>query len=220
MSLFMIIACPAFCLGWFLSLPKYERISFIPALLWGFLSAIVVCTIKAFFIFSNHIWTASFVLEFLQIFLKDTLLPCALLPAVYFLFSKDSWDFKADSFLPLMISFYTVFLPYRIFRCGEKLSFFMLFVKPVLYISMIAFVSAMLHNLIPTIINKDKSKAIKLSAITLGLAIVPALVQSFWYYGGKIYFWLPVSIIYSAAGFIIYSNFKKETISEPIFMSM
>lgn len=220
MCLFLLVAFPAFGLGWFLSLPKYERTSYLYPLIWGFLAAVLVCTTKSLFIFSNKIWTTSFILEFLNLFFKEAFLPCVILSALAYFFSKDDISYKIESFLPLMIAFYTVFTPYRVFTSNEKLSLFPLFVKPVIYISMICFIASIMHKIYSMQLNYKQRKFWLIAGIALLLSFIPGMIEAFWHNGGSLFIWLPISVIYAAAGFVCYIMFKKETISKPIFMSM
>lgn len=220
MYLFLLVAFPAFCLGWFLSLPKYDRTSFIAPLIGGMLTGVVVCTIKAFFIFSNHVWSASFMGTFVYLFFVETLLPCVLLYTVFNLFSKDDGSYRADSFLPLLSAFYSIFLPFRVITLGEPLTVFPLFVKPILYISAIALMATFIHRVFDLLSTKPISKIILNCALGLLTAAFPTLLEAWWHKGGKMILWLPLAVIYSASSFVFYLKLKKDTIHEPLFMSM
>jgi hypothetical protein len=225
MYLFLLAALPAFCFGWLFSQPKYERNSFIPPLLWGSLSAVLVCTIKAFFVFSNYVWTISFFSGFIHVLFKDVLLPCVILYALFFFISKDDNEYKADSFLPLMASFYAIYIPYRVLSMDEPLSVFPLFVKPVLFVSLVSFLSSLLHRIFDLIEEEEDKKVrskklAKLIGFVLLAVCIPAMLEAWWHLGGKLYFIIPLAVIYAALAFVVYLKFKKDTTQEPVFMTM
>lgn len=220
MYLFLLAALPAFCLGWLFSQPSYERTAFIPALLWGLLSATVVCTIKAFFFFTTFVWTGSFVSGFIHVLVTDAILPCILLYAVFLFFSKDDNDYKANAFLPLMASFYAVYIPYRVLSMTEPLSVFPLFVKPVLFVSMVSFLSSLVHRFFSALDAKKVGALIGYCFVGIVVACVPAALEAWWHLGGKLLFVVPLAILYAALAFVVYLKLKKDTTQEPIFMSM
>lgn len=221
MYLFTIIAIPAFLMSWILSKTKQERLSFIPAILWGFLGSSLFCAIKAFFFISEYIQTASYLNEFIRLFLLESFLPCVILCGLFVLFSKDSVEYKINCFIPLVGSFYAVFVPYKIFSLTEPLSFFPLFVKPVLFISMVIFCAFIIQNIYSAYGSKSIGKIILLSILLLANLCIPALMETWWYFGGKFYFYTPVAVIYAVAAFIVYFLIKQQYAEdEPVFMNM
>lgn len=220
MYLFLLVAFPAFFIGWLFAQPDYKRTSYLFPIISGAIIAALVCTIKALFVFSKHTWTTFFLSGFIHLLFVEVLLPCALLYGAFLFFSKDDNDYRASSFLPLMAAFYAVFIPYRVITMSEPLSVFPLFVKPIIYVSMVSYLSSIAFELFAAIDDKNKNKIIHYSGVAFLSACFPPALEAWWHLGGKLYFIIPLAVIYTALAFALYLKMKKDTIQKPIFMTM
>jgi len=220
MYLFLLVAIPCLLYGWMYAQQSYERSSYYMPILIGIVSAMLVCTFKSFFVFSTFVWTTSFIRGFLHLLFIEELLPVGLLYGAFIFFSKDDNDFLACAFLPLIASFFAVFLPYRVITMDEELSVFPLFVKPVLFVSMISFLSSLAHRIFNGIEAHDKKAIVKNAIMAFAACCVPPLLESWWHLGGKLLFIIPFAFVYALAAFLVYQKLKQETARKPIFMSM
>lgn len=182
MYLFTLIALPAFCLGTYFMRSKNTRKAFLPPVITGFITASLYCAIEAFFVIYNHLWTENLISSFFYIFLTQTLIPSAAITALFFLFSKDPVSYKIDSILPLLSSFYSVYLSYRIFTFGESESFFLLFEKVILYISYLTFVYTFIKKAYRNFTSKKYIIGLIFIILTIISLAVPALLEILWYY--------------------------------------
>ncbi len=208
MYIFLLIAFPAFIFGWFLSEEKNERLSYGPLLVLGLLAAGFVCVIKSFFIFTSHLWTDSFIEGSWYLYYSEILLPCIIMFGLYLIFSKDPLDYKANAFIPLLGAFYTVFLPYKVLQLSEAESLYTLFVKPVLYISMVIYISTFLKKIFKAKNDKSTIRIIANSAMILIFSIVPALLETFWYLGGTAFIYIPLALVYAVFAFVLYLKLR------------
>src|SRR5574344_2063879 len=99
----------------------------------GLLAGAVSAGFCAFFTFYRQFSGSSHIVYFLR-----SWFPLVFFPAVMFtlfvLWSKDSLDDRINAFFLFAGPFYTVWLPYDILRTTVSLSFYILFVNPVLYL--------------------------------------------------------------------------------------
>ena len=127
----------------------------IPVIVTGIVAAVLVCGFKAFFLYSHRIIPYSFERNVLYLLVRQTLLPVVLLYGIFFAWSKDSISYKIESFFPLLISFYMLYLPYTIISTSDGLyTSFPLFVKPVLFVVMIFSLGLSAKHIEKTLKNK------------------------------------------------------------------
>lgn len=204
MYLFTLIALPAFCLGTYFMHSKSTRKAYLPPVLIGFISASIYCFIEAFFILTDHIMTENAVSAFFYIFFTQTLIPSAVITALFFLFSKDTVEYKIDSLLPLLTSFNAVYIPYKILTSRSRTAFFPLFEKIILYISLFIFVCTFVKKAYKGI----KGKKILPAAVFILFAViacaVPAIQETLWYYKAYPALRLIVSAAYLVLSIIVF----------------
>lgn len=110
----------------------------VPVIVTGVLAAVLVCSFKTLFLFAHRVVPYDFASNYLYLVFRQSLLPVIVLYGVFFCFSKDTLEYKAEAFFPLELSFYAVFLPHIVVSTSEGLySGFSLFVKPLLFACML-----------------------------------------------------------------------------------
>ena len=120
--------------------------------------------------------------NFTYYFLSTTLMPVIICAVILFLLSKDNWQFKFQNFTPLILGFFVLFLPYETISKNDTFDFFLLFIVPVLYTTMIIlmdynfeFIQAIYEKSV-----KAKHLYIPILGILLAL-IIPSLIYSMYY---------------------------------------
>lgn len=110
----------------------------VPVAMTGAAAGVLVSFASALFSFRHRIPAFSFASNFFFYTAEEYVLPLILLYIVYFFITKDSLEFRLRSFLPVTAGFYAVYMPYRIISsAGAAFSFFELFTKPALFLSML-----------------------------------------------------------------------------------
>lgn len=171
----------------------------------GFMSGILVCAFKTFFLYSHRIIPYSLGQNFIYFFFRQTFLPVVILYLLFFLFSKDDYKYKVDSCCPLLLSFYMIFLPYMIVTSAEGLySGFALFVKPVVYTFMIIQVSYSIKRLVEAIVEKNVKIIVLQSLFGLIYLVLPAVIESFCVIDKLNFVMTIVSVIYCAIPFFFF----------------
>ena len=172
MYLFMFLLLPLILAAWCF----YKKDShLIPVIFTGIVAAVLVCGFKAFFLYSHRIVPYSFERNVLYLLVRQTLLPVVLLYGIFFVWSKDKISYKVESFFPLLISFYMLYLPYTIISTSEGLyTSFQLFVKPVLFVVMIFSLGLSAKHIEKTV----KNKKYVFSAVWILIGIVSVFVPS------------------------------------------
>lgn len=120
--------------------------------------------------------------NFTYYFLSTTLMPVIICAVILFLLSKDNWQFKFQNFTPLILGFFVLFLPYETISKNDTFDFFLLFIVPILYTTMIIlmdynfeFIQAIYEKSV-----KAKHLYIPILGILLAL-IIPSLIYSMYY---------------------------------------
>lgn len=207
---FLILSIPAAVIFYCCIHTEYSFKSFFAPIAIGLTAGIVSAIFKEYFIFSAYVATSGFFEHFLHI-LKTTLLPPAILFALWDLFSKDETRYKATAAFPLLASFYAIFLPYISISSPEKHSFFFLFENPILFICTAFFAQALYLKIKTSIKSKQKNKtAILAIAFVIISSVLPA-IQTLWYFKIFGFAHIVFSVIFAAATFIFYKiTFRKE----------
>lgn len=175
MYLFMFLLLPLILAAWCF----YKKDShLIPVIFTGIVAAVLVCGFKAFFLYSHRIIPYSFERNVLYLLVRQTLLPVVLLYGIFFAWSKDKISYKVESFFPLLISFYMLYLPYTIISTSEGLyTSFPLLVKPVLFVVMIFSLGLSAKHIEKAVINKKYLFSAIWVIIGLASILVPSLLE-------------------------------------------
>lgn len=135
------------------------------------------CT--ALFSYMHRIPEFSVCSNFFYYFLKEYVLPLVLVYALYFFATKDSVEFKIKAFFPVSAAFYAVYMPYCVISSSSAaFSFFQLFIKPVLMLSMVFMASFFAYRIYCAAVLKNISKIIVLSFLALIALLVPPALET------------------------------------------
>lgn len=133
----------------------------------------------ALFSYMHRIPEFSVVSNFFYYFLKEYVLPLILIYALYFFATKDSVEFKVKSFFPVVAAFYAVYMPYCVIASSrEAFSFFQLFIKPVLMLSMVFMASFFSYRIYCAAISKNIGKIVFLSLLALVMLLIPPALET------------------------------------------
>lgn len=174
MLIFFILLLPACLLIY-----EFERKNpkdFIPAAT-GFLSSIVLCVEKVFFMYSHRIIPFSFSENFIYYLFRLYVLPVLVVYGLFFLFSKDKLEYKINSFFSLLSSFYAVYLPYSVISSYSSNVFagYDIFIKPALVAAMLSGLAFCIKCLYLSIIDKKILFIILNVALIILLFVLPAV---------------------------------------------
>ena len=111
--------------------------------------------------------------------MRQSLLPVILVYGIYFFWSKDELSYKFKTFLPLMLSFYMLYLPYNIISTSDLVfTSFPLFVKPVIFAVMIFSIGLFLRCLEKSLENKKYFFVVLWILVSVVCLVIPALLET------------------------------------------
>ncbi len=176
MYLFMFLLLPlllaAYCIY-----KKDKHI--IPAIFLGIIVAVLVCGFRAFFLYAHRIVPYSFEKNAIYLLMRQSLLPVILVYGIYFFWSKDELSYKFKTFLPLMLSFYMLYLPYNIISTSDLVfTSFPLFIKPVIFSVMIFSIALFLRCVEKSLENKKYFFVVLWILVSVVSLVVPALLET------------------------------------------
>ncbi len=223
MFLFLLLLFPLIVIFYFCNNTKrqYQFVFFA-----SFLVSMIFCTIAGLFGTSFHLYKADFFSYFLFLSLIEIFIPLVLLTGIFFLWSKDSVDFKINALFPLYAGFYMIYVPFReLFRSPEY-SFFGMFCKPVLFVCMAAGIPSLIMLLYNYFLrgNKNSKKLVTgifFSILAFLYLFIPAVLEAWFFCSGNILGVILCAFAYAAVGcgFIIINN-RKNTAVQSIFFSV
>ncbi len=227
MFAFLFLAIPSVLVCYCLTDNQFDsKKSFIPPILFGFLIGIFYIAIREFFVFDSEMQIASFWKKSLSFFIYKDFLPTLILSAIFMIFSKDSLDYKISSLIPLILSFYAVFIPYDVIALSEKHTFYMLFARTIIAISSIFSFCFLIRFASENFKSKNVKFGILFSILSLLIFFVPSITYSLWYYKISTILLIIISVlmICLAIFLLILARFKnlksKEESYRPIFLDM
>ena len=168
---------------------------------------------------------ASFWKKSLSFFIYKDFLPTLILTAIFMIFSKDSASYKISSLIPLILSFYAIFIPYDVI-ISEKRTFYMLFTRTIIAISSILSFSFLIRLASENFKNKNVKFGILFSILSLLIFFIPSLTYSIWYYKISTILLIIISVLmfFLAIFLLILVRFKnlknKEEVYRPFFLDM
>lgn len=153
---------------------------FIPVVCIGILSAMLYAIIRLFFFYPHRIIHDSITANFIYYFARLVLIPNLVVYGLYVLLTKDRAEFKIKSYLPLMLSFYAVLIPYNVIAFTQSYVFsgYDIFLKPILYLSMLIEVYLCLVKFYNIKTNNESGSKNMLILIMIVYLIFPALVDT------------------------------------------
>ncbi|HBG65222.1 MAG TPA: hypothetical protein DDW78_01980 [Treponema sp.] len=200
MYTFLLLSIPSAVICAMVTDKSYGWASFIAPLVIGALAATAACFIKAFFIFSGHLYTEEFFHNMRYLLLHDTVLPVVLCALFFALISKDGADYKAAALFPLAGAFFAVAVPFGVLHGAERSAPFLIFVKPLLMASLAACVSALARMACAVAAQGKKALCAPLLLCAVLCLAVPPLAETAWYLQYTAWKWqLPSALLVAGA---------------------
>lgn len=179
-------------------------------ILFGIIISIIYCFVDFFTAFAYRNPIYGVFANFPYYFLSTIFVPILICALILFLLSKDSWIFKLQSFTPMLIGFYAIFLPYETISKNDNFDFFLLFVVPIIFFIMIILQEFALELLVSVLQKATKKIAILISALTIILAItLPAIIYSIYYTKILFPFGIVLTVLFVAGTVCLYVFSKK-----------
>ncbi len=133
----------------------------------------------ALFSYMHRIPEFSVASNFFYYFFKEYVLPLVLVYALYFFATKDSVEFRVKAFFPVVAAFYAVYMPYCVIASSSAaFSFFQLFIKPVLMLSMVFMASFFAYRIYCAAVSGNIRKIVVLSLFALIVLLVPPALET------------------------------------------
>lgn len=195
MLMFLIMFLPLFLTVYCL---KVRTQKIIPVVLIGVLSSVLVVIFKMFFMLSHRVVLYSYSSNIIYCLIKETLLPVIILYTLYFIISKDNVEFKINTFLPLMLSFYSVYLPYCIISTTDSstYSLYSLFLKPVVFGIMIAQTGVSVRDYYRSYKTKRRWGMFINTVLILFYLIAPAVIETVYLMNVNLFIFVVFSLFY------------------------
>lgn len=207
MILFASLLLPVFLIGYFII--KKDKSIIMPVSI-GVITALLVCLFRMFFVYAHRIIPYSFSQNFIYFILRQSVLPVFIIYGLFFLFSKDSLEYKIKMCFPLLVSFYMIYLPYIIITSSEGLySFYPLFVKPIVFLMMIIVFAQCIKKIFETFNNKKYVFFVLYILLMIAYLVIPAVFDSLYIIDTDIFIMSISSIIYCILP-IVYFIFRKK----------
>lgn len=179
-------------------------------ILFGIIISIIYCFVDFFTAYAYRNPIYGVFANFPYYFLSTIFVPILICALILFLLSKDSWIFKLQSFTPMLIGFYAIFLPYETISKNANFDFFLLFVVPIIFFTMIILQEFALELLVSVLQKATKKIAILISALTIILAItLPAIIYSIYYTKIVFPFGIVLTVLFVAGTVCLYVFSKK-----------
>ena len=179
-------------------------------ILFGIIISIIYCFVDFFTAYAYRNPIYGVFANFPYYFLSTIFVPILICAFILFLLSKDSWIFKLQSFTPMLIGFYAIFLPYETISKNDNFDFFLLFVVPIIFFTMIILQEFALELLVSVLQKATKKIAILFSALIIILAItLPAIIYSIYYTKIVFPFGIVLTVLFVAGTVCLYVFSKK-----------
>lgn len=179
-------------------------------ILFGIIISIIYCFVDFFTAYAYRNPIYGVFANFPYYFLSTIFVPILICALILFLLSKDSWIFKLQSFTPMLIGFYAIFLPYETISKNDNFDFFLLFVVPIIFFTMIILQEFALELLVSVLQKATKKIAILISALIIILAItLPAIIYSIYYTKIVFPFGIVLTVLFVAGTVCLYVFSKK-----------
>ena len=179
-------------------------------ILFGIIISIIYCFVDFFTAYAYRNPIYGVFANFPYYFLSTIFVPILICALILFLLSKDSWIFKLQSFTPMLIGFYAIFLPYETISKNDNFDFFLLFVVPIIFFTMIILQEFALELLVSVLQKATKKIAILVSVLTIILAItLPAIIYSIYYTKIVFPFGIVLTVLFVAGTVCLYVFSKK-----------
>lgn len=182
----------------------------IPVIFIGLIAGVLVCGFKAFFLYSHRIIPYSFSENVVFLLIRQTLLPVALVYGLFCLWSRDTFEFKAESFCPLLLSFYALYLPYTIISTADHIyTSFSLLIKPCLFCAMILILAMLMGKLQISVAKKKNGFAVLWGILFLAAVVVPSFIEGMFIMDMNYFLVIILSVIYCVTAPVLFWLKKK-----------
>ena len=164
----------------------------------GIMTSTIVCACRYFFSYEHRLIYYSFAGNFAYYLVKQNFLPLVLVSVLFALISRDTMEYKFKNFFPLMTSFFAIYLPYCVITSSEiYYQAYDLFLKPIIYLAMLAQISICLLQLWQAITSKKALFIVINILIILIYAIYPAVSDALYAIDSRFALILILGIVYS-----------------------
>lgn len=182
MYLFLLLSIPLFYILYIQFKPNQRNLSHGFMVFFGTFLATIYCIIDFFVFYSYKEPVYNVFSIFPDYFITFTLIPFLVCGVFLFIFAKDPLAFKLEKFFPLLVGFFIIFFPYKTITQNRVFDYFLLFLSPLLYFSMLIFLDYIM-NLTKDLLAK-KLKTSSLAIIIPSLLVIftlPAIIYSMYY---------------------------------------
>ena len=169
----------------------------------GFLSGLLVTICTFIFSFLHRVPEYSFSSNFSYYAIREYVFPLILLYLLFFFLTKEELEFKVRSFFFLECGFFTIYMPYFIIvSCPSSFSIYELFLKPLIWLSMISLSSVFIRSMVISSVGKNKLKFI-ISILLLAFTLfIPPFLNTLWILNWLKIVFIVFSSIYILSGLI------------------
>lgn len=194
-TLFSLFLLPISVLIFYLQNDKSNREHFLLVIFLGAFAGSLFLTYKILFPALAFTFTTNFLMNFLYLLFMQVILPIFVPYLILYIFSKDTIKDKVSYFFPFTASFYAVFLPYLVLEAEKPYTGFLLFIKPLLILSLLIFTHIWLYKYTS---NNVKSISITITNfVFLIIAIcMPSIMEAIWITNFSFFTWLIPSLIF------------------------
>jgi len=202
MLLFLLLILPV-SLILYLYTTKLTKVA--PVILIGFITSVLVCGFRAFVLYSHRVVPYSFEGNFIYILIREYVLPVIVLYLLYFFITKDKVEYKVEAFIPLMLGFYSVYLPYVVISGTDSVySGFEIFVKPVLIMVMIYQLGFIVQKFYKFLCNRKILLLVLCVIAGLIYIVVPSLLETLYLLKYNVFLLIGGSVLYTVASILFY----------------
>lgn len=216
MNIFLISFLPLIFI-WF-SLHSKEKIVFTSGL-WGIFAGVI--NLFLIFLFTNNhkVFTTSFFDNFLYFLTNYYLFPVVIWMIFYVLILKEDLNLRINTLYMFMLGFFVIYLPYCVlFSDTVTLSFYELFIKPVIILSLVVISKFLLKFAVSSFETGKKQFAILYLFLTLLNFAIPSVLEALWIVKNHIVFLMILMILYCVFGIVLFileiCNFSPKNLLE------
>ncbi|GEM_PF-6662436 len=175
--------------------------------LFGLFTGALVSGFKAFFMFSSPYNGSCFLWYALDVWLSFGF-PLIAFMIFFYLFSSDDTQTRFNSYLSFVIPFFTVYFIYETLAMDKPYPFFILFVRPVLYLCMILGIRKSLEILY-RYVKQSSKKTLRDACLIVAETFIPALIESVWYYKISLILLTVLVLAYAAVSLVRTVNIRQ-----------
>ena len=164
----------------------------------GLFLAAVICGFRVFFMFRSPYDGDSVLFYMLHSWFSFAALPLFLVFCLLMLLVRASREERARVFLPFELAFYAAYLPVSVFGQSPTPSFFLLFVKPVLYLCLVRLSASLWNGALASFGRRSIGSCCLFLVCLLLASWIPAFAEALWYYGFLPLLWGGLSFFFVA----------------------